>query len=449
MNTHKPLWRVFLAFLGPMMGANILQALSGTINNVFYGQMLGVGALAAVTAFFPVLFFFISFIIGLGAGASVLIGQAYGARDRHKIKMVAGTAYFVTIAISLTVTVLGIVFLKPLLEGLGTPADIFGDAEAYALVMLIAGPPVFVFLMATMVLRGVGDTLTPMIALTVSTAVGLFLTPALIKGWMGLPKVGITAGAYATLASNVLSMAWMSVHMLRRNHPLAPDGELFRHLRIDTRIFKAILSIGVPTGVQMVVVSLAEVALLSFVNRFGSEALAAYGAVNQIISYVHFPAMSIAITASILGAQAIGAGRNERLGTITRMAILFNIAITGGLVLTGYGLSETILGMFLTSAAVIALAQDLLHIVLWSLVIFGIGAALLGIMRASGTVLVPTGLSILSILAVEIPVAYVLSYRIGVEGIWIAYPASFTAMMLFQAAYYRLVWRKKSFKRLI
>ena len=84
----RPLWRVFLAFLGPMILANILQSLSGTLNNVFVGQMLGTRALAAVAGMFPIIFFFISLVIGIGAGASVLIGQAWGAREPHKVKAI-------------------------------------------------------------------------------------------------------------------------------------------------------------------------------------------------------------------------------------------------------------------------------------------------------------------------------------------------------------------------
>src|SRR4051812_37445070 len=88
----RPLWRTFLAFLGPMVLANILQSLSGTINNVFVGQMLGTQALAAVSGMFPIVFFFIALVIGVGAGASVLIGQAWGAGELHKVKAIAGTA---------------------------------------------------------------------------------------------------------------------------------------------------------------------------------------------------------------------------------------------------------------------------------------------------------------------------------------------------------------------
>ena len=88
----RPLWRVFAVFLAPMLASNILQSLSGTLNNIYLGQMLGVKALAAVSGFFPVMFFFIAFVIGLGAGSSVLIGQAWGAGEPAKVKAIAGTA---------------------------------------------------------------------------------------------------------------------------------------------------------------------------------------------------------------------------------------------------------------------------------------------------------------------------------------------------------------------
>lgn len=449
MNTTTPLWKAFLAFLGPMMLSNILQALSGTLNNIYYGQMMGFDALAVSSAFFPVLFFFISFLIGLGAGSSVLIGQAFGAHDHSKIKAISGTVFAATFILAVVVTVVGCVFLNPILRWLSVPADILEMTHDYALVMLLTTPVFFVFIMSTMVTRGVGDSVTPMIALGLSTLVGLVVTPALIQGWFGLPKAGTMSAPFATGIGAAVALAWTCIHMIRRDHPLAPDREFLRDLRINPALFRLILRLGVPIGIQMVVVSLAEVVLITFVNRFGTQSVAAAGALNQIIGYVQFPAMSIAITASIFGAQAIGAGRNERLGAITRTALLLNLVITGSLVVIGYALAGPVLSLFTTSSEVIALARDLLHIMLWSLVVFGMAATLNGIMRSSGTVLFPTALQIAAIVLVEVPVAYFVSGAIGVEGVWFAYPASFCAMFVFQATYYRLFWRKKSFSRMI
>ena len=445
----KPLWKVFLLFLAPMLLSNILQSLSGTINNIYLGQMLGVGALAAVSGFFQVMFLFIAYTIGLGAGASVLIGQAWGAREPDKARAVAGTTLTVGILFGLGVAFFGGVFTEPMLKLLGTPADILPDATRYARIILIAMPGLFVFLLSTAMLRGVGDTVTPLYTLMISTALGLLITPALIRGWFGLPQLGVASGACATVVSFVVATTWLGFHLRRKKSVLAPDADFMRHLRVRPALLKAVLKVGVPTGVQMIVVSLAEIALLSFVNAYGSHATAAYGAVNQVVAYVQFPAISIAITASILGAQAIGAGQAQRLGAITRTALLMNLVLTGSLVLLGYLFSRPLMGFFITSEPVIEVAQTLLHIMLWSTVIFGMGSALSGIMRASGSVLVPTAISVFCIALIEVPVAWWLGQRFGLNGIWVAYPVAFSAMLTLQACYYRFVWRKKAIRRLI
>ena len=431
----RPLWRTFVAFLGPLIVANILQSLSGTLNNVYVGHMLGVKALAAVSAFFPILFFFIAFVIGLGSGAAVLIGQAWGAKKPDAVKTVAGTTLSVGLVAGAVVALLGGPFAHALLRRLGTPADILGDATLYASVMLYAMPGLFVFLLATAMMRGVGDTRTPLRTLLLSTAIGLVLTPSFIRGWFGLPQLGVASGAVATTIAFLVALAWLGFFLRRRNHPLAPDAALARHLWIDFAVLRTVLKIGVPTGIQLVVISIAELALLSLVNGFGSDATAAYGAGTQIISYVQFPAMSIAITASILGAQAIGSGNTERLDAITRTGLWLNVAVTGLMVVMALLFSRAVIGWFTTNTEVMDLAQSLLHISLWSSVIFGMASVFSGVMRASGTVMAPTAISILAIVAVEVPVAWALSRHIGTDGIWAAYPAAFIAMFVMQGAY--------------
>ncbi|RYY82782.1 MAG: MATE family efflux transporter, partial [Comamonadaceae bacterium] len=198
-----------------------------------------------------------------------------------------------------------------------------------------------------------------------------------------------------------------------------------------------------------IVISIAEIALLSIVNGYGSNATAAYGAVTQVVNYVQFPALSIAITASILGAQAIGAGRADQLRAITRTALKMNLVVTGTLVVIGYLFSRNLMALFITSAPVIELAQTLLHIMLWSSLVFGFASVLGGVMRASGTVLVPTAISIFCIAFIEVPSAWTLSHHMGLNGVWIAYPITFTAMLLLQGAYYQFVWRKRKIVRMV
>src|SRR5690606_7728696 len=129
---HKPLWRVFLIFLTPMMLANVLQSLSGTINNIFLGHMIGVEALAAATVFFPVMFFFIAFVMGLGAGASILIGQAFGKGDHERVRAIAGSTLALSLIFGVIVAIFGGIYADELMHWLQTPADIVDEAVKYA-----------------------------------------------------------------------------------------------------------------------------------------------------------------------------------------------------------------------------------------------------------------------------------------------------------------------------
>jgi putative MATE family efflux protein len=448
-STIKPLWQTYLLFLAPMVLSNFLQSMSGTVNSIYIGQMLGTQALAAVSGMFPVIFFFIALVIGLGAGAGVLIGQAWGAREAHMVKAIAGATLLLGVLIGLLAAVLGSVFARQALQGLGTPADVLDDAVAYAHVMMWILPSMLVFVLFTQLLRGVSDTVSPLLALIVSTSVGLALTPALIRGWFGLPQLGIQSAAFAGLAGNLSAMAWLAWRLIRKDHPLAPDREFFAALRLDAAILGKVLRIGLPTGVQMIVLSLSELVILALVNQHGSQATAAYGAVTQIVNYVQFPALSIAITASILGAQAIGAGRLERLGAILRTGLLINVCLTGGLIVLGYLLSHWLLGLFLTEESTRAMAEHLLHIMLWSLLVFGFQAIIGGIMRASGTVLVPVVIAIVCVVGVQLPAAYWLDGQYGLQGVWMAFPVAYLGMLVLQTLYYKLVWQHQKIERLV
>ena len=139
-----------------MMLANILQSLSGTLNNIFLGHMIGVKALAAASAFFPIMLFLISFVMGLGSGASVLIGQAWGARQPERVRAVAGTTLTVGMLGGVAVALFGGGFAHLLLQRLHTPPDILVEATRYARVCLYAMPGFFAFMLVTAVMRGVG-----------------------------------------------------------------------------------------------------------------------------------------------------------------------------------------------------------------------------------------------------------------------------------------------------
>ncbi|MGQ0684587.1 MATE family efflux transporter [Bradyrhizobium sp.] len=449
MTNPAPLRKNFLVFLLPMMASNILQSLFGTINNVYLGQMIGVDALAAVTVFFPVMFAFIAFVIGLSTGASILIGQAFGAGEHGKVKAIAGTALSIALLFAAAIALFGSLFARELVIALATPANILDEATSYARVSMIFMPLTFAVILVTAMMRGVGDTVTPLLALVVYTLIGLVATPAMIAGSFGLPRLGVASAAWASVASSLLTLAWLYFHLRARGHAFAFDRDFLRAMWPDGRLLLLVLRLGIPTSLSMMVMSIAELVLLGLVNGYGSDATAAYGAVGQVMSYVQFPALSIAITVSIFGAQAIGRGQAGQIGAIVGTGLHMNLMLTGSLAVLGYLFSRTLMGFFITEAAVLDLAQGLLHIVLWSTVLFGMATVFSGAMRGSGTVWAPLAISSFAILAVEIPSAILLSRHVGIEGVWAAYPIAFCTMLLLQMSYYLLVWRKRAVARLV
>ena len=448
LNQQK-LWKTFLIFLLPLIATNILQNLSGTINTVFVGQMMGVNAIAAVAIFFPILFCLMAFVIGLSAGATVLVGQAWGAQNVEKVRCVVGSTLFMTLIGGTITALLGVVFAKHILLALGTDPDVMHLSLPYVQWMLAGSPLLFIYLIYTSILRGVGDSTTPLIASGMTILIGLLITPILIAGYFGFPKMGIVAPAIATITGYFAVLIFLAVYLNKKDHPLKPDRHLLEHIRHHPELSKIILRLGVPTGIQMITTSMAGLVIVGLVNRYGSHATAAYGAVNQVLNYIQFPALSISIAASIFAAQAIGAGKSDLLAKVTRTALTMNILITGGLVALAYLFSKYLMALFITDPEVVALGQQLLFIVLWSIIFFGASSIFASIMRASGTVTVPMLINIVVILAIEVPCAYLFSQWWGLKGVWYAYALAFVCLCVLQGLYYQLVWKKKTVIALI
>ncbi|KAA8732391.1 MATE family efflux transporter [Acinetobacter qingfengensis] len=446
---QRKLWKVFLIFLLPLIATNILQSLSGTINTIFVGQMMGVEAIAAVSVFFPILFCLMAFIIGLSAGCTVLIGQAWGARNTEKLHSIVGSTLFMTLTGGTIIAALGALFTPAILRLLGTDQSVMHLAVPYTRWMLAGSPLLFIYIIYTSILRGVGDSITPLVALGMTSAIGMIITPVLIKGMFGFPSLGIISPAIATYISYCCVLGFLYLYLKFRNHPLKLDQQLRQHIRFDRQMCKLILKLGIPTGIQMVTTSLAGLVIIGMVNRFGAHATAAYGAVNQVLNYVQFPALSIGIAASIFAAQAIGADQIGLVRKVTRTALWFNLILTGGLISLAYLGSKALMSLFITEPTVVELGESLLHIVLWSLLFFGAAGIFAGIMRASGTVIAPMVINILCIVSIEIPLAWWFSHLWGLQGIWYGYATAFVATFFLQMAYYLLVWKKKSISRLV
>lgn len=447
----KPIWKSMSMFLVPLLLSNVLQSVGQLFGMVVVGRWLGVNDLAAISAFFPLFFLLVSFVIGIGSGSSILIGQAFGAKNEDRLKAIVGTTLTFTFIIGVVLAIVGSIFAMDIMRLMGTPENIIEISVHYARILFISMPILFLYFAYTTFMRGTGDSKTPFYFLIVSTGLNMILLPILIFGWLGAPKLDVYGAAYASVISTVITFIVMLVYLKKKNHPLQLDSTVRKYLRMDWGLLKLLLRLGIPASVNMILVSLSEIAVIAFVNRYGSDATAAYGVVNQVASYVQMPAVSLGITVSIFAAQSIGANQFDRLQKVVKAGIIMNYVIGGVLISLIYLFSRDILALFLTSQTTIEIAHSLVMITLWSYLIFGHAQIISATMRASGTVLWPTVIGVVSIWLVEVPVAYYLSYHtsLGIEGIWIGYPAAFIVSLILQYAYYKLSWQKKRITRLV
>jgi putative MATE family efflux protein len=437
------LWPAMARFVVPQTGSAALQLLSGTITAIYFGQLLGRSALAVASAFFPIFFLLVSFLIGLIAGGIVLVARAHGAGDSLQVKSATGTTLSVCGLLSLVIAVIGYRVSPELLGAMGTPPDILESAIDYAQVTFISLPVVTLLFAYTFLLRGTGDAQTPLMLMAFCIAITLVLTPALILGWGGLPQLGVTSAPWANLVACGISLPVLMLYLRHRRHPMAFDRDLMLRLRIDPAIAKPFFGIGIPSGIQTAVTSLSEIAIVVLVNPFGSSATAAYGAVNQVVSYLLAPMQAVGLAATVFAAQAIGARQAGRLGAVTRIAAIMNVVVGAFAVAILCLFSTQVLSWFVVDPVTLSIARHALLMTLWSYLFVGISDVLAGVMRSTGTVVGPTVITIGGIWLVQLPAAYLLSRDIGLEGVWLGYPVGFAAALLAQAMYYGLIWRRR------
>jgi putative MATE family efflux protein len=446
---ESALWRAMLQFLVPQTVGVALQLISNTVTIAYLGRLVGASALAAASTFFPIFFLLTSFLLGLFSGGMVLVGQAHGAGDAVRLRAVVGTTFCLGGALAVAVAAAGYVTAADILALIGTPPDIVPMATDYSRATFLALPLLAILFAYLVLLRGTGDAMTPLWAMILWIVLGFLFTPALIQGWFGLPALGVVSAPYGNLIACTLTLSVLLVWLKRRGHPMALDRAFLAALRFDFVIAVRIIGIGIPAGMQVALIAFSEIVVVSLVNQFGSDATAAYGIFNQVISYVQAPAQAAAAAASVFGAQAIGSGRDDRLGVVTRIAVM--LTITAGAIVIGavYFSSDSLLALFTSDPGPRFIARHALMITLWSQLLLGMSGVLAAVMRSSGDVLVPTSVSIAAIWAIQLPTAYVLSRRIGIDGVWIGYPVAFIVMLMAQAAYYLLFWRHREHGRLI
>lgn len=442
--TAGPIGRTLLLFALPTLGSSVLQSLNGSINAIWIGQFLGERALAATTNANIIMFLLVAATFGFGMAATILIGQTMGRRDVDAARRVLGSALGLFALISTATVVVGWLAAPVILRALATPAEVYPLALEYLRVIFVAMPPGFISVLLTMALRGVGDSITPLKFMALGSVLDVALNPVFILGLGPAPAMGIEGSAVATLIANTGSLGALIAFIYARDLIIRLRGSEWRYLLPTRALLKTIVRKGFPMGLQMLVVSTSALAMMGLVNRHGTSTTAAYGAANQLWTYIQMPAMAVGAAVSAMAAQNIGAGQWERVDRITRAGLRMNLLLTGVLVLVVTLLDRHVLWLFLGSETqAIGIATRINLIAGWSFILFGVSMVLAATVRANGAVVGPLVILAIAMFPVRFGFANVFEPVLGPDAIWWSFPAGSLASMVLTIGYYRFGgWRK-------
>lgn len=442
--TVGPIGKTLLLFTVPTLASNILQSLNGSINAVWVGRFLGENALAATANANIIMFLMFSIVFGFGMAATVLIGQSVGARDIDAARRAFGSAIGFCFCLSMVVAIGGWIGAPALLKLLATPAPAYPLALVYLRVIFVAMPATLLGVMMMMGLRGAGDAVTPLRFMILSVLLDAGLNPLFILGFGPIPPMGIAGSAAATAFAGFISFIALVIYVYRKDLPLRLRGAELAYLRPELAQLKILAGKGLPMGLQMIVMSASGLVMIGLVNREGLLTTAAYGAAQQLWTYLQMPAMAIGAGVSAMAAQNIGAGRWDRVGRITGSGLLFNAIITGGMIVILLLFDRPALALFLGGhSPAIEVARHMQYLASWSFLLFGMTMALFGTMRANGVVVGPLIILLIALYPVRLGFYHWMYPQIGVDALWISFPVgSLTSLALAGALYLHGGWKK-------
>jgi putative MATE family efflux protein len=442
--TEGSIPRALFAFSLPILFGNILQSINGSVNAIWVGKYLGEASLAAVGNSNVVMFLLFGVMFGFSMASNIMVAQCVGAGNIAEAKRVVGTGAVFFLGLSVAMSLIGFAVAHRLVAWLGTPPDALALALTYMRIIFLALPFMggLFFLMA--ILRGAGDSRTPFIYLLMSVLLDIALNPLLIFGWGPIPRLGIAGSATATLFAQAMSFFALVWHLYRTRHFLCIHRNELRLFKVDWSLVRVLITKGIPMGLQMFVISSSMIALISLVNRFGSQETAAFNAAMQLWNYVQMPALAIGAAASSMAAQNVGASKWDRVSKVAATGVFFNFLIGGALISIVFFLNERALSLFLPSyGTALTVSAHLNRIVIWSFLFFGTSIVLFGVVRATGAVMAPLVMLVISLWLIRVPFAFSILDRWQADAIWWSFPISSVISMLMAITYYRFGgWRK-------
>ena len=416
--TEGSIFQKILFFSIPLILGNLLQQLYNTADSVMVGNFVGSNALAAVGASSSMIYLLIAFSQGAAVGAGVIVAQYLGARNKKSVSDAVHTSLVIAGILVIVLTIAGIVLSRQLLEWMRTPEEVMEQAVTY--VRLYSAGMFFgiVYNMAAGILNAAGNSKRSLLYLAVASLTNIVLDILFIA----IMDMGVAGAAIATDISQAVSCI-LSVSFLMRVKDSYQVS--LKKLKIHRRIAGSMIRVGLPTGIQNMVISLSNVLVQTSVNGFGAAAMAGYTAYLKIDGFNILPVMSFSMAVTTFAGQNYGAGNYDRVkkGMYVTLAMGFVYTVlTGALLLT---FDDQIMGMFSRDAEVITCGKLAMKYFCPFYFILSILHGLSGALRGVGKSIPPMVVLLLSLCVFRIFwIWLVLPHFSTIEGVYLLYPVS-------------------------
>jgi len=437
--------KLMFSFLVPLLLSNTLQALYMLIDAMWAGRLLGATGVAIVATGMPIIFFLSSVFAGIIVGAAILAGQAFGSKNHELLSDIVSTSAIATVAASVVISVLGVVFCGPLLTLINTPEPLVHGAHIF-LSLIIGSMALFsIGQWFASMLNAAGDSRTPFRILLVTLILNAGLAPVMITGAHIFPPLGIAGTAISTIISNIIGVT--IYYMVWRTHRISEIAPFRFQMHFAT--MKRIIGVGFPLALQMLIVSSSFLFILSLANSFGQNVTAAFGVGSRVDQFAFLATFAVTAAISAMTAQNVGAGRIDRIPEITRWGVIISVGIammfSGAVML----FPDAITSLFTREPAVMNVTRGYFRVAGLSYVALAILFAYQGVLRGAGDTLGSFFMIACTMIFLRVPLCYILSHYTALKerGLWVGILISaFAGAVSFYIYYMSGRWKKSGTK---
>ncbi len=437
--TMGPPWRLLMAFSLPLLLGNLLQQLYNMVDSIVVGNYVGSEALAAVGTSNPIINLLVSLFMGVGIGASILISQTFGARAYEDMRKTANTTLVLTLIAGVALSVVGYVVAPWILTAMQVQADYFDMALTYIRVIFLGITLTLYYNIISGILRGLGDSISPLIFLAISSAINIVLDLLFVLAF----GMGVFGVALATVIAQGASVVFAFFRLGRVNEHLSVR---FSDLHIDGKLAWRTAKLGLPTGAQNALMSLGMMVMQGLINSFGTSITACFNATMRVDMLVMMPMMTVGMAITTFVGQNIGAGRLDRVKEGVRAGFLLCLGIGVVLSLGLLFFGKYIMMLFTSDQRVLEPGVKMLQFLSFFYPFAGLGFYYSGVLRGAGQTMIPFYTSLMAQIVLRIPIAYLFAKTMGShEGIYWGYAVAWIAGFVFVYLYYRFGrWREKA-----